>query len=86
MNKLSIGNFAKLERKTIMAIEDVHALLKKATTDDVFRLALAKNFDKTIAAHDMSLTPAELTAIKAVNFKKPNFSGPSAASWVHIYS
>ncbi|MBY0473992.1 MAG: hypothetical protein K2Q13_02900 [Nitrosomonas sp.] len=72
-----------------MGTEHIAAILKKATTDDVFRLALAKDLNKTLDAHNIELTKAEMDALKSVNFKKPLFTdigGAAAASWVHVYS
>ena len=70
-----------------MAIEDVQAMLRKATVDDTFRLRLAKNFDKTVAEHELDLSGEEVKALKAVNWKSglPTGRAAAAGTWVHIY-
>jgi len=70
-----------------MAQADVEATLKKAVADDTFRLALARDFDRTIKAHNLQLTAAEAKALKTVDWtaRLPTKGGAAAATWVHIY-
>lgn len=67
-----------------MASKQVEALLKKAATDDVFRLSLSSNLEKTLKDHNMKISATDMAALKKVNFKKPLLGGV-AATWVHIY-
>jgi hypothetical protein len=70
-----------------MPEEDVQALLRKALTDDTFRLRLGRNFDKTIANNDLDLSPRETEALKQINWSRAFQPGDLAAnSWVHIYN
>lgn len=68
-----------------MAEEDVAAVLKKAASDDVFRVELANDFDGTIGAHNLNLSDEEKTALRNVSWNTPLPSAESG-SWVHIYS
>lgn len=74
-----------LERRNTMAKEDVTAVLKKAVVDDAFRLALSKDFDKAISAHDLSLTAPEREALRKIKWKEYFLAHEVAADWVHIY-
>ena len=71
-----------------MAAEDAVAIIKRSIADETFRLALSRNFDKTIADNQLQLTTDESKALKQIDW---NFTGlPSVpglgGSWVHIYS
>jgi hypothetical protein len=70
-----------------MATEDVQAVLRKASSDDAFRIALAKDFDKTITTHHLELSADEAKHLKAVNWKNalPSAKAAAAGTWVHIY-
>lgn len=69
-----------------MPQEDVNALIKKAVTDDTFRNALSKDFDKTVDVHQINLSADEANALKAVNWKSNSLpSAVTAGRWVHIY-
>ncbi|GIK41284.1 MAG: hypothetical protein BroJett011_51170 [Chloroflexota bacterium] len=70
-----------------MAKEDVAAILKKAATDDTFRLALSRDFENTIKMHGLQVDANELTALKQVDWQTSfNPDDMLAAKWVHIYS
>lgn len=70
-----------------MATKDAEALIRKAVTDDVFRIGLTNDFDGTIEAHRLNLTEDEIRGLKAVDWKAqlPSKKDLAAATWVHIY-
>jgi hypothetical protein len=69
---------------------DAAALIRKALSDDVFRVGLARDFDGTVSAHNLNLTSEEARALSRVDWSSPLPSvavDPGAnASWIHIYS
>ncbi|WP_310632615.1 hypothetical protein [Paraburkholderia sp.] len=70
-----------------MSQEYVLATVKKAFSDDIFRLALVKDFDKTIAENSIDLTANESAELKKVDWA--NYAGLGAGGggdWVHVYS
>jgi len=71
-----------------MADADAEALIHKAIMDDLFRLNLSKDFDGTVATHNIDLSPEEMGALKAIDWGKrlPTKSGRDVeGTWVHIY-
>ena len=74
---------------SIMPTEDVQAVIKKAISDETFKLALSRDFDLAIEKHNLKLTPDELDALKKVDWTKQIPTGADAAmagaAWVHIY-
>ena len=70
-----------------MPIQDVHAIIKKAVSDDTFRMALHRSFNTTIASHSLDLTKEESDALIKVDWSKPLPSNTTAlaGTWVHVY-
>jgi hypothetical protein len=68
-----------------MAVEDVKNLIQKSMHDSTFRTALYKNFDQTVATHQIHLTPLEREALIAVDWTAPLPNFTSSGTWVHIY-
>lgn len=68
-----------------MAEEDVRATIKKAISDEAFRLALSRDFDGTIKNHHLKLSTTEIQALKNVDFSKRLPTAAAAGTWVHIY-
>jgi hypothetical protein len=70
-----------------MSHEYVLAVVKRAFSDDTFRLGLIKDFDHVIASNSIDLTQAEADELKKIDWE--NYGGLGAGgggSWVHIYS
>ncbi|WP_433749749.1 hypothetical protein [Paenibacillus amylolyticus] len=67
---------------------EVSALIKKAVSDEVFKNSLAKDFDKTIKEHNITLNPTEKAALAIVDWSQnipTKIEQLSGNAWVHIY-
>ena len=68
-----------------MAQEDVVALIRRAVTDDTFRLALSRDFDAAVEVSLLRLTDEETEALKKLSFEGPLPGSIEEGRWVHIY-
>ncbi len=73
-----------------MAKEDIEAIIRKAMNDDVFRLALARNFDQTVRNFSLKLSDEEFKALSKIDWSEPlptslSKEDAAKATWVHIY-
>ena len=66
-----------------MSKADVQAIIRKAMTDDVFRISLGKDLKATLDARNLKVSPQELAALTKVKWGKA--AGLMANTWVHIY-
>ena len=71
-----------------MPKEDVIALIKKAISDEAFKISLNRDFEKTIESHNLVLTKEEFEALQKTNWLEKLPTDPdltTAATWIHIY-
>lgn len=68
-----------------MSDEVAQAIIKKALADDLFRVGLANDFDKTLSDRGIQLPKEQHEALKAVDWKSALPSDTQASKWVHIY-
>ncbi len=66
---------------------DVQAIIRKAMQDDVFRLSLQRNLEKTLQDHNLQVDADELNALKGVDWGSTlNPALARAGRWIHISS
>lgn len=68
-----------------MAQQDVLAIIKRAFSDDTFRLGLMRNFDQVIQGTALNLSQVETDELKKIDWE--NYAGLGAGGggeWVHI--
>ncbi len=70
-----------------MAAEDAIAIIKRSISDETFKLALSRDFDKAIADNQLVLTQDETDALRKIDWTQELPSVPGlGGKWVHVYS